>query len=34
VSRTLPAHRFLAANLDELVHKLHSGGVKRIARAF
>jgi hypothetical protein len=28
VSRTLPAHRFLAANLHELVHKLHSGGVK------
>jgi hypothetical protein len=29
VSRTLAAHRFLAANLHELVHKLHSGGVKQ-----
>jgi len=28
VSRTLPAHRFLAANLHELVHELHSGDVK------
>jgi hypothetical protein len=28
VSRTLPAHRFLTANRHELVHELHSSGVK------
>jgi hypothetical protein len=32
VSRALPAHGFLTANLHELVHELHSGGVKPICR--
>jgi hypothetical protein len=27
-SRALPAHGFLTSNLDELVHELHSSGVK------
>jgi hypothetical protein len=28
VSRALPAHGFLTSNLHELVHELHSSGVK------